>query len=129
MTFPITTLTAGLMGLLFFLLSWRVIRARQTLSKSANAAQTIERRIRGHANFSEYVPICLIMLGLAEVGGAPVTALWFAAGTLVIARLLHGYAFALTDHSVLGRVGGTALTLVALIVLAGMNLMIVTGSM
>lgn len=127
MTFSVTTMTAGILGLLFFVLSWRVIRARQTLSRLENGEQILERRIRGHGNFSEYVPICLILLGLAEASGASLIVLWTGAATLILARVLHGYAFAFSDHSPIGRVGGTALTLISLISLAVINLLLAVG--
>jgi len=69
----------------------------------------------------EYVPLALILLGLAEANGASDWALWIFGGSLAVGRLLHGYAFAFTDHNRFGRAGGIVLTFVAYIGLIGLN--------
>ena len=79
------------------------------------------RRIRGMGNFVEYVPLALILLGLAEANGASAIALWICGGSLVVGRLLHGYAFAFTDNNRFGRAGGIVLTFVSFVGLIGLN--------
>ena len=88
---PITLLTASLLGLVFIWLSARVIGARvkgETLIGDAGDTDLIFA-IRTHGNFTEYVPIFLIVLALVESAGANRIALWVLAGLFVLARLLH----------------------------------------
>jgi uncharacterized membrane protein YecN with MAPEG domain len=73
------------------------------------------RRIRGHANFAEYVPLILLMMGLLEIGGQAKWSIHALGGMLLIGRLLHGYAFAFTPSFVFGRSAGIALTFLSLL--------------
>jgi uncharacterized membrane protein YecN with MAPEG domain len=108
----ITMLYAGALALVLLVLSLRVIQARgQTrvyLGDGGN--ELMIRRMRGQANFVEYVPTALILMALLEHHGAPAWELHALGGLLLVARLLHGYAFAFTAHFRLGRSGGAALT-------------------
>lgn len=122
MELQITTITAGLLGLWYMVLTFRVLGARRSAGDSNDGVATVERRVRGHGNASEYIPIGLILLGLAEMGGFYPEVLWASAGGLVIGRLLHGYAFGFTDYHWFGRFFGTLLTLTAIITLSIANL-------
>lgn len=110
---PITTLTAGIVGLLLVVLSLRVIQARRDASKSEDGETLLQRRIRGQGNLIEYAPLALILLGLLEYQGFNNLFVVAMAVLFVAGRLLHGYGFGFTAHSVIGRAGGTALTLLA----------------
>jgi uncharacterized membrane protein YecN with MAPEG domain len=72
------------------------------------------RLIRGHANFAEYVPLIVVMMGLLELGRTSVYLLHTLGIILLVGRLLHGYAFGFTDHFKFGRFWGTALTFLVL---------------
>lgn len=122
MHLPITLITAGTMGLWFFVLTYRVIRSRQTASDSDADRTRIERRVRGHANFAEYTPLTLVLIGLAEFSGANVYVVWLGAILLISGRLLHGYTFAFMDFNRIGRVGGTLLTTLSLLFMSLANL-------
>lgn len=50
---------------------------------------TLMRRIRAQGNFAEYVPLALIVLGLAEYRGVSSTLLWTVAELLLAGRCLH----------------------------------------
>lgn len=110
----ITTLFAGLIGLLLLVLSWRVIQARGAESKSDDGAEKLKRRIRGQGNLIEYAPTALILLGLLEYQQAPEWFLWATGALFFIGRLFHGYAFGFSAHSPVGRTGGAGMTLTAL---------------
>ena len=121
MQIPVTTLAATIMGLLFLVLTIRVIRERQISDQSEKSKTRIERRVRGHANFAEYTPMILILLGLAEAAGVHSLIVWAGAALLVVGRLLHGFTFAFTDHNPFGRGVGTLLTIVSLLVVTLAN--------
>lgn len=108
----VTPFYAGLLALWFAVLSLRVIRERRDgLSFGDGGRTDMQRKIRAHANFAEYVPLSLLMLGLLESGGgAPLWALHGLGATLLLGRLLHGYALSFTTSFPPGRVGGTILT-------------------
>jgi len=91
---PVTTLATGLLGLLLVVLSFRVIAVRRAgqVSLGTGGNPLLEKRMRSHANFCEYVPFCLLLLGLLEAGGAlPAPALQALAALLVVARLAHPF--------------------------------------
>jgi hypothetical protein len=112
----ITPLYAGLLALLFLVLSWRVVQKRGPGGPSLGDGgdNDILRRIRAHGNFAEYVPFVLLMMGILEIGVLPAPWLHALGATLLVARLLHGYALAFTPAFKFGRFWGTALTFVLL---------------
>ena len=117
MSLSITALYAGVLGLLFFALSANVIRIRRadkvSLGHEGNVA--LERAVRGHANFAEYVPLVLLLMGIAELGDTPLWRLHLLGGLLLTGRLLHAYCFALTESHFPTRFGGMLLTFIALV--------------
>ena len=114
----VTPLYAGLLVLLFILLSFRVIRVRQTrqisLGDGGNAGML--RIIRGHANFVEYVPLALLLMAILEISRFSIYVLHALGILLVVGRALHGYALSFTEHSRFGRTVGAALTMLVLLV-------------
>jgi uncharacterized membrane protein YecN with MAPEG domain len=114
----VTPLYAGLLVLWFLVLSVRVIRVRGgsgiTLGDGGDAR--LSRVIRGHANFAEYVPLALLLMAILELSRFSIYALHALGITLVLARLLHGYALSFTAHFKFGRVWGAALTFVVLLI-------------
>jgi uncharacterized protein len=109
---PVTALYASLLGLWLLVLSFRVIRTRGTerVSLGAGGSTLLERRIRAHANFAEYVPVALILIGLLEIAGASAFFLHLLGLLILAGRLLHGYALSFTAGNMPARVGGMALT-------------------
>jgi uncharacterized protein len=119
----VTPLYAGLLAIWFFVLSVRVIQGRAgpgkpSLGDGGNPAML--RRIRAHANFAEYVPLILVLMGLLELSALPKWQLHAIGAALLVGRLLHGYAFSFTQDHVFGRSAGIALTLIALLGAAGL---------
>ena len=106
----VTPLYAGLLVLWFIVLSARVLGfRRQGISFGDGGNPKVLRVVRGHANFAEYVPLALLSRFSIYI-------LHALGITLVIARLLHGYALSFTEHFQFGRVGGAALTLAVLLI-------------
>ncbi|MEM9972300.1 MAG: MAPEG family protein, partial [Pseudomonadota bacterium] len=104
----ITLLYASLIGILFLILSVRVILGRRAVRVAwgDGGDKELKRRIRGQANCAEYAPIGLLLLTLLELNGAPGWELHLIGVVLVAGRALHGWAFSFADAPMLARVGG-----------------------
>lgn len=114
----ITPLYGGLLAIWFLILSIRVVLGRSGPGKPSlgdGGNPEMQRRIRGHANFAEYVPLILVLIALLELGGAPHWQLHALGSALLVGRLLHGYALSFTKNHALGRSAGIALTFSALL--------------
>jgi len=103
---------AALLGLLLILLSDLVSRTRQKHHVSIGHGDDpmLERTMRAHGNFVEYVPFGLILLLLLEMSAAPTWALHVFGLMLLIGRALHAYGMIVPDGVLSGRYWGTALT-------------------
>jgi uncharacterized membrane protein YecN with MAPEG domain len=112
-----TPLYAGLLVFWYIVLSLKVIQHRQTGIKLGDGGDPLMLRvIRGHANFAEYVPLALIMMAVLEYGHTSIYLLHALGIVLLLGRILHGYALSFTKRWRFGRVWGTVLTYVVLIV-------------
>lgn len=121
----VTPLYAGILALLFLALSFRVVfrRRAEKINLGDGGDAEMQRRIRGHGNFAEYVPLILVLMLVIELGGTtPQWALHSMGLTLVVARLLHGYALSVSKHFFIGRFVGTVLTFTLLLVAGGLCL-------
>ncbi len=103
MILPVHTMHyAAILGLIFVALSLWVSmgRAKLRVHHGDGGHVALSRRIRAHANFAEYVPFALLLIGLAEMagaGGATVQALLIV---LVAARLAHPFGMTAPEGSV-----------------------------
>ena len=112
----ITPLYAGLLAVFFFILSIRVVAVRRRGSLGDGGDPVVLRRMRGHANFAEYVPLILLMMAFLEYQHLASWRLHALGVTLVAARLLHGIALSFTQKWWFGRFFGTVLTFTLLVV-------------
>lgn len=91
----ITLATAGLLGLIYLGLSGNVSAARQRTKIAFGdgggrpEAAPLMVAMRMHGNFSEYVPIALILMAGIELAGGRHGLLVILAIILIIARLAH----------------------------------------
>jgi hypothetical protein len=117
---PITAFYAALLTMLLVQLSMRVIRQRRAarIEIGDGADRELLRRMRVHANFIEYAPFGLILLGLAESLAAPALLLHALGLTLLSGRVVHAYGLSQTPHVLKARVAGMMLTITALNVAA-----------
>ena len=92
MPIPATLITAGLLGLVFLALTIRVVGRRvsgKIMIGDGGDSQMLER-IRAHANFTEYVPLTLLLMaGIEIAAGHHAPWLWISGGLLVLARIAH----------------------------------------
>jgi uncharacterized protein len=125
----ITSVYAALLALLFIVLSVLTIRQRQRASVALGDAGNagLQRAIRVHANFSEYVPIGLILIYLLETLYALPLLVHVLGLSLLIGRLSHAYGVSQIKEDFRFRMVGVILTFavisVAAITLLGMRLL------
>jgi uncharacterized membrane protein YecN with MAPEG domain len=79
--------------------------------------EALGARMRAHSNFTEYMPLFLILLALVELARGSEAWLWGVAILFVIGRILHPFGMDRTTTNPL-RTGGMALTLLSLLILA-----------
>ncbi|MCH2190609.1 MAG: MAPEG family protein [Gammaproteobacteria bacterium] len=116
----VTPLFAALFGVLYFILSINVVRFRlgQRVSLGNGDNQDIEKAIRIHANFIEYVPLILLLFYFYEVMSLSSSLVLFLASTLFIARVCHIIGMVNPTELVLLRQVGAAVTFLVLVVIS-----------
>ena len=113
---PITAFTTACLAMLLFTLSARVlvlrIRLSQPLGDGGHAR--LARAVRVQGNFTEYVPMALLLMLLMEWRGVPAAALQTYGVALVLARSLHAVGVSQLEERLVWRGISTALTLMLL---------------
>lgn len=93
MILPITLTIAGAAALLNIWLARRVGQMRLThkvsIGDGGNAA--LIARMRAQANFIEYTPFVLILIGLIELAEGSKLWLWIVGVVYILARIAHGF--------------------------------------
>jgi uncharacterized membrane protein YecN with MAPEG domain len=111
-----TAVIASILALMFIKLSFDVIgfRRENKISLGAGDVVELERAIRAHGNFAEYVPFGLFLIGALELNGAPLELVAFLGLTLVVGRFLHAKGINEPPPNFTNRVRGMKLTFAAL---------------
>lgn len=109
---PLTLLFAGCCALLQCALTALVIlRRRQArVSFLDGGDKPLMRRIRAHGNFTETVPMALLLMALLEISGLGRMPLVIFGIALLVGRSLHAWSL-LTNNATWSRAGGMAITL------------------
>lgn len=115
----VTLATAGIMGLILLALSVRVSMRRREMRIGIGSGGDLilQSRIRAQANFTEYVPIALILLFLCEQATASKVVPVIAATLLIVGRLLHPLGMAPGGVMAL-RAAGMVCTWAAILILS-----------
>lgn len=115
----ITALYAGILGVLSLVLGFGAgsLRGKTGISIGDGGNTQLLLAMRRHGNFTEYVPLALILIGLLELAEVNAIALHVMGAGLVLARVLHAVGLKADSIEDINRAigaGGTALiTLVA----------------
>ena len=117
MKLEITLIIAAAAALLNIWLAVRVgrVRTSEQVSVGDGGNEAVIRRMRAHANFTEYTPFFLILLGLVELAWGSNIWLWGAAIIYILGRIAHGFGM---DGIGKLRMFGTMSTLLVLLGLA-----------
>jgi uncharacterized protein len=120
-SFPVTSLYAIPLGIIFLVLFMQVVFMRTNLSLSIGDGgnKELHERIRRHGNFVEWVPMVLILLLVAEARGTGAVWLHAAGALLTIGRVLHplGLKADVSTHPlrIAGNMGGIIATVILVI--------------
>ena len=116
-----TTLYLGLFGLLMLILKLNVgrVRASKRINLGDGNDESMQRAIRVQGNAVEDVPV--VLLGLIGLGllEAPVMLIHGIGATFLVARLLHAVGLGGMAGLGIGRLIGTLLSLILMLVTAG----------
>ena len=121
----ITFLYSSLLAFLYLILSINVIRMRYKSKISLQGLgedKYLNRAIRIHGNFAEYVPISLILFALLDFSGTSHWILHSIGISLILARISHAWGLSLSSGRSVPRFLGTLLTFLVLILLAVLSL-------
>jgi uncharacterized membrane protein YecN with MAPEG domain len=90
----VTAFFAGILGLMLVALSINIIvdRYKYKLSLGDGGHADTNRKIRAHANFVEYVPFALILMGIGEISGTEKDFLGYMGVLLVFGRISHAFS-------------------------------------
>lgn len=88
-----SSLYAALLGIILIILSVKVIKRRrkQKVAIGDLGEEILQRLGRAQGNFSEYSPLFLIMLAMAEYQQLSVWAIHLIGTAFVIGRISHAY--------------------------------------
>ena len=119
-----TAVFASILALMFIKLSFNVIgfRRKNKVSIGAGGVDELERAMRAHGNFAEYVPLGLFLMGALELNGAPLELVAILGTLLVVGRYFHAKGINEPPPEFTNRVRGMKLTFAALGLSAAANL-------
>lgn len=118
---------AGVLGLIYIFLSFRVILARKSnrIALGDNHNIHIQRAIRAHGNFAEYVPLTLILIYLVETSYSQVWLVHALAGTLLLGRIIHAFGISQEPEPLILRQIGMLMTFSTLLTASLLNVYLV----
>lgn len=116
MILPITLTVAGAAALLNFWLAWRVGQKRMSekVALGDGGNPVVIARMRAHANFTEFTPFVLILIGLIEFAAGTSLWLWAVGGVYLLGRIAHAIGMDRPAPNPL-RVIGTITTLTIMV--------------
>jgi uncharacterized membrane protein YecN with MAPEG domain len=112
----VTAIFASILALMFIKLSLDVIgvRRKNKVSLGAGGVDELERAIRAHGNFAEYVPLGLFLIGALELNEAPLELVAPLGFLLIAGRYFHAKGINQPPPEFNHRVRGMKLTFAAL---------------
>jgi len=115
-----TALYAALLALIYIYLSVAVVRQRRRFQVALGDGGhgPLQRAIRVHANFAEYVPLALLVLFLAEYSRMQPALVHVLGIMLLCARISHAFGVSKEPEPLKFRVLGMVLTFSVLLLSA-----------
>jgi uncharacterized membrane protein YecN with MAPEG domain len=121
---PLTSVVASILAIIFVHLSFLVIKLRRKnqVRIGTGGVEELERAIRAHANFAEYVPLGLILMACLEANGASWWLILLSGTALILGRIIHAIGVQEPPPHINKRVLGMKITFFTLIALVALNL-------
>lgn len=90
----ITPIFAAIAGFMLIFLSFGTIKVRksQKIALGDNESIELKKWIRAHGNFTEYAPLTLILLFIAEYMKVSKLEIALAGTLFIVSRFLHAYS-------------------------------------
>ena len=87
----VTLLWAGVLGIMSIAVAFPVgsLRGKLGVSIGDGGDQNLLLALRRHGNFTEFVPLALILMGLLEMNGLSAMTMHIFGAILVVARICH----------------------------------------
>ena len=116
----IVPIYAAIFGLMFVYLSVRVIKQRRSAKVSLGDGDNpaLRKAIAVHSNFSQYVPLALLLIAFVELSHASATITHGLCACLLVGRVAHAYGLAQPVQIMKLRQIGMLLTFGVIIVAA-----------
>ena len=126
MLLTIVPVFSAFFAVMFVLLSINVIRARRKhkVGIGTGRNKSVERAMRVHANFAEYVPFALLLIALLELNKANSALLIGLCSVLLVGRLVHAYGVSMENERFAYRVCGMLMTFAVILISGVANLVI-----
>ena len=123
-TFLFTSIYASVLGLVFVFLTIRTIGLRRSnkVALGTGGVAALERAIRAHSNFAEYVPLSLFLILCAELQGVHSLIVNGLGLLLLIGRIIHSYGISQVEEKFSFRVTGMTMTIASIVFAAMTNL-------
>ena len=120
MNLPLTLTMAAAAGLINLWLAIRIgqVRTSQKVSVGDGGNEFVIRRMRAQANFVEYTPFVLVLIGALDCSSYAATWLWVVGIVYMIGRLAHGLGMDGGAFGI-GRMIGTLTSMLTLLGLSG----------
>ena len=111
---------AAIFGLMFIYLSICVIKQRRSAKVSIGDGDNpaLRKAIAVHNNFSQYVPLALLLIAFVELNHAPATITHGLCACLLVGRVAHAYGLAQPVQIMKLRQIGVLLTFGVIIIAA-----------
>ncbi len=113
----ITPLFAAIFGLMYVALSINVVRYRfgDRISLGTGDNKHLERAIRAHGNFMEYVPLAILLMWFIETLTLSASTVFWLGSILLIARVSHAFGIFYPRQLMIFRQLGSLVTFGVLI--------------
>jgi uncharacterized protein len=113
---PVTLTAAGLAALMNIWIANRVgrVRGQEKVSIGDGGNARLIAAMRAHANYVEYTPFVLVLLGFIEVAVGSTWWLWTVAVIYLVGRVAHALGMT-TDNPLRLRMIGTVVTMLTLL--------------
>ena len=108
----VTALYAAILIIIYLYLSFNVAQTRMSkkIGLGDGEDEELKRAIRMHGNFSEYVPMILVLFIVLELNGTSDKVIHVLGSILIIARLLHVWGLSISSGESKPRFWGILLT-------------------